>query len=263
MAKRASRKSSFSREFTAAEANLILRAEGGQLTVRELVLQVLWTLALGVSLAWAIVAGNATVWHLAVPLVGEYLALLIALPLFSLFFRHPELAKESRKCYLFLGLTIGGVVVATGVRAHRGGHAFGDQLVGDSRMLFDWIVGSQMHWPLLVAIVHALRNLFKNVRFLVKHGPPFMGPGLGCAMRIVVIVFAVVLIPAAFLLIVSWLKDFGFQINPSPEWFSPVWILFGLLLTAELATLWFLWDVQSKLKAEGKLAAMDSSEKSP
>ncbi len=253
------KKSAFNEKLTAAEAKHLLMTEGGEMTVRETIIQIGWALAVSGALAWAIVKGQATVWHLVVPLVGEYLCLLVALPLIYLYLRHPDLKSEYVKCSRALVLLFIAIVGTIVGRAIYYEHAVIDQLKTDSRWIGAWIVDHQVHWALLVAVFHAGRSLHKSVRNLLVHGPPFIGGGMGCAMKIVVLFFAVILIPFFGMFVLSLLKDFGVSSFPPKEWgppqtwVAPVWIAWALLLIADLATVWFLWDIQSKLKQEGHL----------
>lgn len=253
------KKSAFNEKLTAAEAKHLLMTEGGEMTLRETLIQIAWALAVSGALAWAIVKGQATIWHLVVPLVAEYLCLVVALPLIYLYMRHPDLKSEFTKCsraLLLFVIVIVGTIVGRAIYLER---PVIEQLKTDSQWLSDWIINHQVHWALLVAVVHAGRSLRKSVRNLIEHGPPFIGGGMGCAMKIVVLVFAVIFVPVFGMLGLGILKDFGVRSfppaswGPPQNWVAPVWVAWALLLIADLATVWFLWDIQSKLKQEGHL----------
>lgn len=251
--------SAFNEKLTASEAKHLLMSEGGQMTGREALIQIAWALAVSFALFWAIWQGQATIWHLVVPLLAEYLCLLFSLPVLYLILRHPGLKDEFVKCTTAIGLL---VLVLSGVLIGRSVYLkqpIMTQVDLDARWLWSWIVDHQVHWALLLAVFHAVRSLYKSVRFLLQHGPPFIGGGMGCAMKIVVLVFAVILVPALGMLVLGILKEFGVRSFPPKEWgppqnwIAPVWIAWALLLIADLATVWFLWDIQSKLKQEGHL----------
>lgn len=234
----------------------MLMSEGGQISLRELITQLIWILAINGALAWAILKGHATVWHLVLPMVGEFVAYLVALPLLQMIYRNAHFKKESWQAVrtlLILSLALIGTLVG---RAYHFQQPLGVHIANDCRACFEWIVGAHIQWAILIAAFHAIRNVVRSVRFLVAQGPPFMGPGVGCAMRFVVGFLAVVLVPTVGLVLVGALKDFGINWQPN-VWLSPVWVIFGLLVISELTTLWFLWDTQSKLKEEGKLPFPD------
>jgi hypothetical protein len=252
-------KSAFNDKLTAKEAKHILMAEGGVMTGREALIQLLWAGGVSAALAWAIVHGQATIWHLVVPLVCEYLVLVAALPLVYLVMRHPALKDEFIKCSRALVMWGVGLVATVIWRAKNAELPVMEQLTKDFTWLQNWLLDHQVHWAMLIAVFHAARSLTRSINHLLKFGPPFIGGGLGCAMKIIVVFFAAVLVPAGGFFLAGVLKDFGITSfppkswGPPQNWIAPVWLVWGLLLIADLLTIWFLWDVQSKLKKEGHL----------
>lgn len=244
-------KNGFDKNLTKKDARQILKAEGGEITKQEFAIQVIWILGIAGSLAWAIIQGNATVWHLGLPMVAEYLVCLVLIPILSLLYPHPELRKESMKSAWLIAILIvvGSITIAYEARAE--GTDLMTQFQFWIAVATDFIIGKQVHWAILIAAFHSARSLWRNVKFLIANGPPFLGPGMGCGMRIAVLILSVILVPAFGMLILSILSGFGFHWKPSSDSLPFVWLIWGLYVTAELLTLWFLWDIQSKLKSEG------------
>lgn len=248
---RSKRKKGFDAKLTAQDARQILKAEGGEITLTELVIQLIWVLAIAGSLAWAIFKGQSTVWHLGLPMVAEYLVCVLFIPILNLFYRHPELKKETVKSIWLIAI----LAVCSFTALIFDARSNGNDLVSQFQLWItaatDFVIGKQAHWAILVAAIHAARGLLRNVRFLLANGPPFLGPGMGCGMRVAVLVLAVIIVPAFGMLILGILNDLGVRWKPSPDSFPLVWLIWGLYVTAEVLTLWFLWDIQSKLKSEG------------
>jgi hypothetical protein len=234
---------------TEDEAKHILKSEGGVITFRELLIQIFWAALLSGSLAWAIYAGQATVWHLTLPLIAEYLACLVTVVVMNLFISNKDLGKESLACLRLLVILIVGGIVALYVSSIFHKTNFMDEINVRLDQAWSFVFDKQAHWAILVASLHSIRGVARNVFFLVKEGPPFLGPGMGCAMRIAILVLSVVIVPAFALLVLGILKDLGIRNIPHPkEWLSAVWLFWGLYTVAEFTTIWFLWDIQKKFK---------------
>jgi hypothetical protein len=237
---------------TLEDARHIVLAEG-VLSRRELIIQIVWALAIAGLLAWAIVAGQATFWHMLVPMFAEYLACIVVLPFLQVFYRNADLKKDSRSCLRLIAFIIAGLAIACFVRSRMFERSFFGQFSDDWAVVWNWVVGFKMHWAILAAGLHASMNVTRSVRHLVRHGPPYMGPGLGCGMRITVIILAVIVVPAFGMLILGVMNEFGLGKFDIRSWISPAWILWALLLTAELATLAMRCDLQRRLERAGKL----------
>jgi hypothetical protein len=239
------------RELTVGGAKHILHAEGGELTLRKLIIEIVWSVAFAASLGYAILVGQAGLAHLLVPMVGEYLAYIAALPILHLIFRQPDMRTPAWQCIrLWLGMLIVTPIVVY-LRAYWCGSDARAQLTQDVLWLRSWIVEAHIHWPILVASLQAIRNLVHSTLHLVQHGPPFLGPGLGCAMRIGVLVLGVVIVPAFGMFLLGWLDQFGFRWKPTWNSQLPVWVLWALLIVSDFAALYFRWDVQQTLKRKG------------
>lgn len=181
-----------------ADARHLLLNEGGELTATDVVMQLSGTALVAALTARALLTGNATVWHLALPMVAQYLAVLAALPPVYLAVRHPGLRKDAvGSLRLWLALLIAGAVAIT-IRGHAAGRPWQEQLAYDSSMIWQWIADAEMQWPMLAAAVSILLELPGRVKGLFEHGPPFMGVGLGCAMRLAVLVLGCAALPWAF-----------------------------------------------------------------
>jgi hypothetical protein len=213
------------------DARHLLQNEGGELTAAEIVLQLLAAVAVSALTARAIWVGNATVWHLAMPMVAQYFAMIAALPLFYVVVRHPGLLKDAVGSFtLWFGFAAA-VAIAVALRSQQHGTPWRDQLHADAAGAWRWITDAEMQWPILLAALGMLATLPARVRNLVRYGPPFVGVGLGCAMRFVVLLFGCFLIPWA--------------IGSSTRM---AWFLWAIIFAAEVLALWMHWDIQTRLR---------------
>jgi hypothetical protein len=213
------------------DARHLLKGEGGDLTATELVLQLVAIGVVSFFTARAIIVGDATVWHLALPMVAQYLALIVALPFIQLIVRHPAITKDAIGALrLWIGIAVVvGVTVA--VRAHDAQTAWQEQLRGDATRLWRWIADAEMHWPVALALLGMLVSLPGRVRNLFEHGPPFVAVSLGCGMRIGVLFLGAAALPWA--------------LSNSR---NAVWFLWALVLVSEALALWMHWDIQRRLE---------------
>lgn len=216
---------------TVGEARKLIRHEGGELGTRAAILRIGTTLTTAALTARAIAVGDATVWHLLLPLLAQYAALLIAIPILQAVFRLKGLDVEVWKC--FGNVAVIAVIAAAVVfyQAASSGGTFQDLLRHDSTLIVNWIVDHKMHWPMLSAFLGFAVTLPGRFRSYREHGPPFASVSFGCATQVLIMFLGAFLLP----IIIH---------NPS----STVWILWGLLLLAELAAAVALWDVQRRLK---------------
>ena len=214
-----------------ADARHIVACEGGRLTPTSVALQLIVTLAVAVTSARAIIVGHATVWHLALPMVAQYLAVLFAMPWVYVLTQHPDLRKDSVGALrLWIGLLVA-AAIAIGVRSRLNHTSWQDQTASDSTAIWAWIVDAHMEWPILIAGVSELFAIPGRVRNLYEYGPPFVGVSLGCAMRLVVLIVGWFCLPWAI---------------QSAE--RMTWLLWGLIQLAEVLTLWMRWDLQRRLE---------------
>ena len=218
-----------------ADARHILSCEGGELSPLQLAFHLIGVAAVAGTTAWAISAGHATAWHLALPMVAQYLALLVALPLIYLFVRHPDLRKDVVGALrLWAGIAVA-LAIATFVRSRIDGLPWQAQLSSDFQLAWTWITDAHMQWPILIALVAELAAIPGRVRNLYKFGPPFSGVSLGCAMRFGVLMLGCALLP--------------FLIGSGT---SMAWTLWWMILVAEILTLWMLCDIQHQLRKRSR-----------
>lgn len=224
------------------DARHLLRNEGGELTLTEIVLQLVAAAVVAALTARAIWVGNATVWHLAMPMIAQYVALIAALPLLSIAAPHPGLRKDAVAALkLWFGFAIA-LAIAVALRARSQETPWRDQLRADAAVAWRWIADAHMHWPILLAALGMLAALPGRVRNLYLYGPPFVGVGLGCAMRLVVLLLGAFLLP--------WIAGSSTRM---------AWFLWAMILSSEALALWMHWDVQTRLRkldgADGPRAA--------
>jgi len=216
------------------EGRHLLQVEGGPITIGRAAQRLVIALVIAVFTARAIVLGHATAVHLFLPMLAEYLAVLVAVPLIQLKLKHPAIRKDSRGGVILLLFFAAAAAVYIAVQASRQGHPWVEQAAIETVFVRDWIVGHQMHWPMLGAAVGVLLALPGRVQMLYKYGPPFFAVGLGCGMRIAILVLGCFLVP--------WLIGSSTRLT---------WALWALLLLAEIGAVWMHWDIQQRLKKAG------------
>jgi hypothetical protein len=218
-------------DLSVKDARHLLGGEG-ELEVSQIAIRLISVTVVAATCAWAIWTCKATAWHLFLPMVAEYFALLVGVLIAFVIVRHPAMRKDARSSFILLNLIA--LVVAASIwwRAHQQQISWQAQLDLDAHVAWAWIRDSHMHWPMLAAAVAVLLDLPYRVGNLLRLGPPFVAVGLGCGMRVAVFALAVFLLPFV----------------ASGNAVSNAWILWGLLLLAEVLTLWMHWDIQSRLK---------------
>jgi hypothetical protein len=218
-------------KLSVADARHILRCEGSDFSLPSFLFQVASIIGVAVTTARAIVIGNATIWHLALPMVAEYVAIIVALPFVYFFMPHPELRQHVVST---LRLWIGYLIlaaVALFIQAHQAGVPPRQQLAIDASWLYHWIVDAHMQWPILLAFISELAAIPGRVRNLYEFGPPYVGVSLGCAMRFLVLIVGWFLLP--------WLVSGSIPV---------VWFLWAMITISEAGALWMRWDLQKRLK---------------
>lgn len=216
---------------TVADARHLLRCEGGNLTPRQIAYELTCVALVAGFTARAIVLGNATAWHLLLPTIAQYGALILALPPIYLVLRHPGLRHDAiGSLYLVLAIVIV-LVNAVLMRAHDAVVPWRQQLATDAVAAWHWMTDAEMDWPIAIAALSMLASLPNRVHNLYKFGPPFAGVSLGCGMR--------------FLVLLAGLLALPFAIGNAKR---AAWILWTLFLIAETCTFAMLWDVQQNLK---------------
>jgi hypothetical protein len=216
---------------TVADARHIVNCEGGELTPGALAIELTTTAIVSATLARAIWVGDATAWHLFLPMLAQYFALILVLPVIYLFIRHPDLRKDSIGALrLIVGLVVIGAV-ALGIQSYRTEIPWRPLLDDYLAKVYRWVVDAQMHWPILIAVAAILWAIPRRIRNLYVHGPPFYGVSLGCAMRFVIPLLGCFLLP--------FIASGGIPV---------VWVLWAIILLADILALAMHWDLQRRLR---------------
>jgi hypothetical protein len=212
---------------TVADARHIVNCEGGELTAGEIAIEITITAIVSAMLARAIWVGDATSWHLFLPMLAQYFALILVLPVIYLFIRHPGLRKDSLgSLRLVIALIVS--AIALGVQSYRTEIPWQPLLDDYLAEAYRWVVDAHMHWPILLAVAAILWQIPRRIRNLYVHGPPFSGVSLGCAMRCVS--------PALWLLFAPFIAC-----RRDPRRVD----LVGHHVAADILALWMHWDLQS------------------
>lgn len=218
-------------DLTVGDARHLLSTEGGPLDASQLVVRGISIAVVAAACAYAIWAGHATVWHLALPMVGEYLVLLVAMPLLYLAWRHPALRKDAVGSVRLWAILVVAGVIALAVQSHRNARPWSEQLSLDVDVAWNWIRDHKIQWAILAAMAGMLLELPGRLINFKKHGPPFSPIGLGCGMRVAVLFLACFLLP--FVMSGTATRN--------------AWILLGLLVLAEVLALVMHLDIQRRL----------------
>ena len=227
-------------KLTVGDARHLLSGEGGPRSLAQVALDLASVVIVSAFTFRAILVGNATAWHLVLPMVAEYFTLLIALPPLYAVLQHPDLRKDALGALrLSIGIIVL-VVIVVAVRAPRHGVLWGQQFEADASHVWRWITDAGMHWPILVAALGMAIALPGRVHNLYEFGPPFSGISLGCGMRVVVLFLGALALP--------WALEDAHRM---------AWTLWTMILIAELLSLWMMWDIQHQL------AKVDGPEKAP
>lgn len=219
---------------TIKDAIHLLRSEGGNLSPLGFGFRLLLVIVVAIFTARAIIHGSATIWHLFLPLIGEYLVLLISLPFINRIISDKRLRQDSRQSIRLLIAFIIATALWITWRSHNQGHPWPEQAKLELSQGYAWIVNHEMHWPILGASAGMLLSLPGRIGSFRKHGPPFVAAGIGCAMRFIVPLFFCFLLPVV-----------------ASGKLSLVWIIWTILLLAELAALAMHWDLQRRLQQRG------------
>lgn len=221
-------------KLTVKDAVHLVKTEGGSLSRGQIAFRAATILIIAAFTARAIVIGQATAWHLFLPMVGEYLVLLVSLPVISLILHDKNLRQDARRSLSWL------FAIAVITSLWIGSRSFDDGTVGTAQAkveftrLFTWITSHQMHWPILGAMAAMIAGLPGRVAAFHRHGPPFMAVGLGCAMRLVIPLLGCFLLPLV-----------------AAGKFPVVWVIWTVLLLSELGALYMHWDLQRRLAKRG------------
>jgi hypothetical protein len=224
-------------EFTSAgehevEDDRHLIACEGELSGFDVALRLASTAAVAALTARAILIGDATAWHLLLPMVAQGLGIASSVLVAYLVVRRPEMRKAA--------VTV--LLVATALclagRTLYLGQSPSVQIPRDLAAAWRWIADAHMHWPILLAFISEALAMPGRVRDLFVHGPPFSSVSLGCGMRIVVLFFAGFLLPFS---------------ASSPQ--GVAWLLWWVYLIAEVLALWMHLDLQHQLRKQDQQQA--------
>src|SRR5688500_17903298 len=98
------------------EARHLLQCEGGELSAWDIAVRVGSAAAVAGLTARAIVVGDATVWHLALPMLAQYVAVTLAVPALYVITPHSAMLKDVNAAVrMWAGLLVA-AVVALGVQ---------------------------------------------------------------------------------------------------------------------------------------------------
>ncbi len=112
---------------TVKDAIHLIRSEGGKLSPLGFVFRLLLVVAVAIFTARAIVYGKATIWHLFLPLLGEYLVLLVSLPVINRIISDDRLRQDSRQSIRLLVAFIVAAVLWITWRSHNQDHPWPEQ----------------------------------------------------------------------------------------------------------------------------------------
>ena len=213
------------------DARHLVQGEG-ELEPSQIVIRVISILVVAATCAYAIWKGNATAWHLALPMVAEYFALLVGIIVAFVIVQHRDMRKDARNAFMVLNGIAAFTAISIYIRARRQEIPWTERLELDVSESWAWISESHMQWPMLFAAIAVFLDLPVRVKNLLRYGPPFVAVGLGCGMRVGLLFLGFFLLP------------FIVQGNKT----SNAWILWGLIIGAELLALWMHWDIQGRLK---------------
>src|SRR5262245_53340793 len=84
-------------KLSVADARRLMKLEGVELDGKSFIREIIFTVAFAATTAYAIVTGGITVWHLFMPLIASWFALVTAIPIVYLIYRHPAIGVEAWK----------------------------------------------------------------------------------------------------------------------------------------------------------------------
>lgn len=213
------------------DARHLLKHEGGDAKPVEYGLQLAFILITAWFSARAILREGATVWHLLLPSLAQYLALLVFIPVCQGWYRLPGMRTEVIKCYgnLVFWTAVGAVALVGRARMHQMGWT--EQWSLDLAWLGASVRDHGMLWPMISSALGLAISLPARFRTLRDHGPPFVSVSFGCAARVVILVLGLFLVPLI-------LANAG--LTP--------WFLWAAMLIADLVALIGIWDIRRRLK---------------
>lgn len=240
-------------KLSVVDAQHLYKIEGGHLSVSELLFRLASLTLVHILVARAIFLAQATIWHLVLPLVAEYFVYLITVPILQAFVRHAELKQISWQCLRILVIQLAVLIGLAFAWPLFTGQDLMQQWAWGWETAWAWVVGTQMHWPVLLAGVFAAINVKGNVDKLQKFGPPFAGPGAGCAMRAVVFFLALVIVPAAAIFLGPLVMYLFPSLEAQIKAGAIVWLVWLIFTAADFGRVYMRWDIQRRLQRVGQL----------
>lgn len=221
-------------KLTVGDAIHIFRNEGGHLTVSRAVFRIATIMIVAAFTARAIILGQATAWHLFLPMAGEYLVLLLSLPFINLMVLDKTLRQDTRRSipWFVALIVVPGLWIAS--QAFDQNHSWPEQARIEWSLLINWITSHEMHWPILGASAAMLISLPGRVAAFHRNGPPFVGVSVGCAMRLIIPLLGCFLVPFI-----------------AAGKIPIVWLIWTILLLSEVGALVMHWDLQRRLVKRG------------
>jgi hypothetical protein len=219
-------------DLTVGDARHLLKTEGGALDASRIAIRLVSTAAVAIGCAYAIWAGHATIWHLALPMVAEYCVLILAMPLLYLVIRHEALRKDAVGAVRLLAILTVAAVIAVAVRSYQLNTPWKEVLQSNVETAWAWVRDHKISWAILAAMAGMLLELPGRLANLKKYGPPFSAVGLGCGMRVAVLFLGMFLVP--------------FVVSGSTT--RSAWILLGVLVLADILALLMHLDIQRRLE---------------
>jgi hypothetical protein len=218
-------------KLSVADARRLMKLEGVELDGKSFAREIVFTAVFALASGWAVFKSDVSAWHLLLPLVASWAGLVTSIPIVYLIYRHPAIKVEALKSLANLAVAAGILGVVVYVHAAKTQQTFSDQLSEDYRRAVQWVKESGMHWAMIIAYFNIVASMPSRVHNLMQFGPPFAAVGIGCAMQAILMVVGVFALPL--------LID-----KPRPL----VWSLWGLLLFANLLSLYMHWDVGKRLR---------------
>lgn len=226
-------------KLTVGDARRLLLHEGAERSVFENVIDLGFILVTAGLVANAIWNWDASLWHILLPLLAQYIAINTCIPILQMIYRLPDFRSNVAKS---LGNIAGWFVIVgaiVGWRANSIGTPWTLQLQLDAAAVSDWIVHHQIHWPIATAYVGFAITLPARFRAYRDFGPPFVSVSFGCAVRILILFL---------FLFIGWIFLFSNSQSNKLTNQSGAWILWGLLLVADLLAWYGLLDIRRRLQ---------------
>jgi hypothetical protein len=237
---------------TVGDARELLLHEGADVPLAQLLTELFFVLLTAGLVAYAIWAMDATVWHLLLPLIAQYVALNVCIPILQAYYRLPDFGGNVIKCFGNIAAWFGVAAIVVTGRAWWFENEWIIQLRDDSQWLSNWIISHHMHWPMVTAFLGFAYTLPNRFRTSQKYGTQFVSIGFGCAMRLLILLaFLFFCLPMLHSTpaLSKWTQANG------------AWVAWGLLLLADLLAFFSVMEIRRRLRKVdgGKIRAFESA----